>query len=223
MDEHNKEVGVLKDWALQHSLDIHSHDFATEIRHVQLAWPNEEITHERNAEQERAMQDFSCHLFIMDGMDLSPKEALQQNRDYFSSDYSHLSDAGHYYVYQNILRIVYREIHNQPYPLTPRIGSWGFQYDACVSWYESGSCPLVHSSNVYMDLFDPRGMKYAITTSSAYEEGWIMVHNPFDTEQNVVLSFMASGPPPSIYPKVEVVMDTDISTSGEMQSKVINP
>merc|ERR1712045_332548 len=53
-----------------------------------------------------------------------------------------------------------------------------------------------------MEQFDGRyGGKYAL---NFHKMGYIEVNNPFDNERELSITYMTTGPSPSVYPKTEI-------------------
>merc|ERR1712157_499229 len=114
----------------------------------------------------------------------------------YAEDYVHLSPAGHKYVKHGIQRIVSQTQTKR----SDEVGSWG-EGDICSTWIESGKIPSQgFQTDGEMEKFDDRG-KYAL---EYYKDGHILIDNPFDGPRELALTFMTTGPAPSIYPMTEI-------------------
>mmetsp|Transcript_11357 Transcript_11357/g.16471 ORF Transcript_11357/g.16471 Transcript_11357/m.16471 type:complete len:567 (-) Transcript_11357:80-1780(-) len=200
----NLRMGNLRDWSKWQDVGFDTIDFFTEISKN----PNLDLRWQMIGNQGRddlvasIIKDFGAHLYKLPYHE-DPKVSIVESRHLFSQDFTRLSTEGHHVISLGILGIVYRQFNS--YPRHPRIGTWG-DGDVCHSWYMSGDCPLERSPNLVMEKFKSIATQYALSTGmdNPSDTGWIVVENPFATERNFILSYMVSGPPPSIYPEVVI-------------------
>ena len=135
---------------------------------------------------------------------------------YFAKDFHHLSDEGHAAVAEEVLEL----IDELGIVQNPRLGPWtveedgsGAGTDSCVNWFETGFSPLsVSGNNITMQEFGD--LKFGLNFPNG---GSIVVHNPFNVPMSLHLSYMTTGPPPSIYPPTEVTI-TPVDTPPELLS-----
>eukprot|EP00591_Stephanopyxis_turris_P006505 CAMPEP_0195507032 /NCGR_PEP_ID=MMETSP0794_2-20130614/558_1 /TAXON_ID=515487 /ORGANISM="Stephanopyxis turris, Strain CCMP 815" /LENGTH=425 /DNA_ID=CAMNT_0040633565 /DNA_START=40 /DNA_END=1317 /DNA_ORIENTATION=+ len=150
--------------------------------------------------QEKVAKEVGAHMYILP----RPKTeelALEGYRHLFNSeDMHHLSERGHKEFARGIKEIVEEALGT--YPVDPRLGTWG-EGDKCISWYESGECPLEHSANVILKPLDERyGFKNSLEIGLG--GGAVTIENTFDSPHSLYLSFMATGPSKSRYPTTEL-------------------
>lgn len=127
------------------------------------------------------------------------REAIAEMSHWFSPDMNHLSREGHEFIaseIQYILNVMGATQKNE-------IGSWGGE-DYCESWFLSGKAELARDDSVRMVEFDEKNGKWALEIPPA--DGWITVMNPFDEPMSLFLTYMVTGPPPSIYPETSVYL-----------------
>jgi len=140
-----------------------------------------------------------------------------QYADLFAEDAHHLSRKGHMDVAQRIRDIV--EWHGVP--KEPRLGNF-MGSDHCINWFETGKTDGIE--------YSPNGMvegmsnvqvvnrKYALHFVGEKRDGWIRVHNPSDGPLVLYLGYMTTGPPPSLYPTTEVVIEGVDNSGGKRKS-----
>jgi len=136
-----------------------------------------------------------------------PRVAVSRYSHWFSSDWHHLSEKGHAAVYHlilgalEIMGIDAEEKRNQGI-----LGNWG-DGDSCISWYESGKCPLEISEGLEVKSFDSYNTKFAIEFFYGHG-GSVVVNNQFDHDRDLHLTYMTTGPAPTIYPLTKLNFPT---------------
>ena len=201
---------ILKDWNRDwnQNLPLDSQEFReTFLRSVEdgTEW-NWNRVHARNeAIVDAVAREFGGHVVNLP----RPEEAADfiDYIPYFAEDFHHLSDDGHAAVAEKVLDLI-DEVGIVP---NPRLGPWtveedgssGAGTDSCVNWFDTGVSPQEFSSGKF-GLNFPYG-------------GSVVVHNPFDKPMSLHLTYMTTGPPPSIYPPTEVTV-TPISIPPELLS-----
>ena len=121
------------------------------------------------------------------------------------NDSFHLSAEGH----ENLANQIKAVVRKVGVPKDTLIGKF-HGIDHCHNWIESGVIGkgLEYSSNGVLAKME-NTEKYVLSFYSDDGEkessGWIKVSNPSDTEMDLFLAYMTTGPAPSKYPRVEVV------------------
>jgi len=173
----------------------------------------EKIAHEANAYIYEVDQ-----LSPLTGEDKSDEiiEFLQKRIDIFSGDWFHYSQRGHKEMANKIKSILQGLKARRSDVVYP----WD-QEDACYNWHENGKCPFQTSQGVRMENFNyhnPDQPKFALHFP---EGGSIKVNNPSSKAQNLVLTYMTTGPTASMYPKTKIQISSHNFSS--MQSSEIDP
>jgi hypothetical protein len=127
------------------------------------------------------------------------RTAVIKGSPLFTDDWHHLSEIGHEYVKEAITHVMRRAHATR----SDELGLWGDGGDYCESWFSSGKCSLTHSTNMELKIWATNGPKWGMLVP--WESGWIQVNNPFPELRRLHISYMVSGPPPSIYPRMRVV------------------
>ena len=147
-----------------------------------------------------------------------PNGWLELGDKLLGNDSFHLSAKGH----EDLAKQIKAVVHKIGVPKDAVIGKF-HGIDHCHNWIESGVIGkgLKYSSNGR--LYKMKNTeKYVLSFFSDDEKkessGWIKVSNPSDTEMDLFLAYMTTGPAPSKYPRVEVVR-----TSNFKKKYVLDP
>jgi hypothetical protein len=117
-------------------------------------------------------------------------QAVETFGNFFISDMSHYSKAGHLYVADQILQTLhdtnFRTEHDA------RGGPWQ-QMDTCESWFSTGTTPSMHiDPSLTMAEFKPG--KFALEAPQN-KTAWMRVTNPSQTQRvQLILQHMTTGP-----------------------------
>jgi len=216
--ENGQLRGSLQDWAVQNGLSLTEVVQTVMNTDVDLRWSDPTSP---NGIQNEIVKDFGAHLFELEKPP-NPKEALSRFAHRYASDFNHMNMNGHQFLAEEIMKIVNRELDS--YPANPRRGTWG-EGDLCYSWYQTGIVPLQYASLVEIEQYDPRNEKYALSTglSNPFGQGWVIVENPFDTPRHLILSYLATGPPPSMYPGTVITVHVEGDKSNIIHKMLLDP
>ena len=210
---------IVKDWnrKVNKNLPLDSEEFKeTFLRSVEkgIEWNWNEVKAKNEDIVDVLAKEFGGYVVNLP----RPEEAVDfiDYIPYFAEDFHHLSDDGHAAVAEKVLEL----IDELGIVQNPRLGPWtveedgsGAGTDSCVNWFETGFSPLsVSGNNITMQEFS--SLKFGLNFPNG---GSIVVHNPFDAPMSLHLSYMTTGPPPSIYPPTEVTI-TPIGTPPELLS-----
>lgn len=210
---------IVKDWnrKMNKNLPLDSQEFKdTFLRSVDsgIEWNWNEVKAQNEDIIDIVAKEFGGYVVNLP----RPEEAADfvDYISYFAEDFHHLSDDGHAAVAEEVLEL----IDEVGIVQNPRLGPWtveedgsGAGTDSCVNWFETGFSPLsVSGNNITMQEFS--SLKFGLNFPNG---GSIVVHNPFDAAMSLHLSYMTTGPPPSIYPPTEVTI-TPIRTPPELLS-----
>ncbi|KAL3909629.1 MAG: hypothetical protein SGILL_008013 [Bacillariaceae sp.] len=115
-----------------------------------------------------------------------------------------LSSTAHAMLAESLQDVVQSEVKRQPTPTLPILGSWG-SGDSCKLWYESGKgiSDLKYSRGLQYKEFSKRFALEVVSSSG----GSLQVHNPFDEDRMVYLTYMttsANAGSKKVYPKTKV-------------------
>eukprot|EP00549_Striatella_unipunctata_P026044 CAMPEP_0118710582 /NCGR_PEP_ID=MMETSP0800-20121206/23479_1 /TAXON_ID=210618 ORGANISM="Striatella unipunctata, Strain CCMP2910" /NCGR_SAMPLE_ID=MMETSP0800 /ASSEMBLY_ACC=CAM_ASM_000638 /LENGTH=403 /DNA_ID=CAMNT_0006614815 /DNA_START=319 /DNA_END=1530 /DNA_ORIENTATION=+ len=129
--------------------------------------------------------------------------AMARYGHWFDTDWHHLSDKGHAAVAHAIeSKLEQLSVDPAKQMRTAKLGSWG-DGDACISWFESGDCPIGYSDGVILKAMDSSNKKHSLEIYYGVP-GTVRVVNPFDEPRDLHLTYMSIGPAPSEYPVTTV-------------------
>eukprot|EP00549_Striatella_unipunctata_P008920 CAMPEP_0118686544 /NCGR_PEP_ID=MMETSP0800-20121206/7871_1 /TAXON_ID=210618 ORGANISM="Striatella unipunctata, Strain CCMP2910" /NCGR_SAMPLE_ID=MMETSP0800 /ASSEMBLY_ACC=CAM_ASM_000638 /LENGTH=240 /DNA_ID=CAMNT_0006583599 /DNA_START=51 /DNA_END=774 /DNA_ORIENTATION=- len=144
----------------------------------------------------------SMENYVLEAASNDPREALSRYGYWFNDDWHHLSAKGHAAVAHAIVKTL-EGLHLDADEKIRRatLGNWG-DGDSCISWYQNGNCPLSRSEGVEVKSIDAGKTKFALEFSSP---ATIIVTNTFDGVRALQLTYMTTGPAPTIYPVTRVI------------------
>lgn len=129
------------------------------------------------------------------------KETLTFYLHFFNHQNSQLSEQGHEFLASVIQKTIKKKLNDQSSEELVNNGvhgHWG-KGDHCHVFYTTGGYSDSYSETLVMNEFDDELGKFALEVTAP---GWFNVHNDFDDERTLYLSFLATIP--GYYPNAAV-------------------
>jgi len=217
-DKDNKFYGPFRNWLRNAGYDSNTIEAWAHVRKVTYNNPNitfsfvkNKVNVERDNTINKIANDYNARIFDWRKRG-NMLAIILRYLPLYGEDFVHWSAKGHVHAAKIIKRILYMEKTTR----SDRLGTFG-EGDVCSKWLSSGKIKDTNellSTNGEMIQFDDRwGGKFSLEfpykgNSNVKEvdfdwsnEGYITINNPFDGRRELSITYMTTGPAPSIYPK----------------------
>lgn len=200
VDENDKFVDSFRGWLKMNEMpDQNTPETVEFVRNstVRFRFDTNRLE-KRDAYMNELVRDYNVKLLSWPWGSGNIKPLLLRYLPLYAEDFVHWSASGHRYAAININKIVSEEKTK----LSNRVKSWG-EGDVCDKWIDKGAMRTMATTNGKMVKFDDRyGGKFALEFN--IEGGYIIIENPLNGPRELALTFMVTGPAPSIYPKTKI-------------------
>jgi len=210
IDENNDTI-PFRNWLIENGFEKNTPEALAFVKdsNVRFEFSPSRVP-QRKAYMDELVRDYNVKMFSWSTKSANLKFLILRFMPLYLEDFVHWSKTGHRYAAIAIEKIVKAEKTK----VSNRVGPWG-EGDKCVSWFGTGTITNDTSTNGEMVQFDNRfGGKYAL--EFPFGRGYIDIENPFSGPRELTLSYMTTGPAPSIYPKTKIKI-------GGQKSMVVDP
>lgn len=172
-----------------------------EMSNVTFSFKNNRQNTERDEYIAKLPDEYGVRIFSWSKRGKNMKDIILRYMPLYSADFVHWSPTGHRFAAFYIMKMIKEEKTIG----SDRVGSWG-EGDVCRKWLSSGKIDESVNTNGVMEQFDDRyGGKFGL--NFPMKDGEITINNPFDSPRELALSYMTTGPAPSIYPKTKLSIE----------------